>query len=104
MVPLHKSLGPLSIANLGLQYKDGALWLIFDASAADLAKRARQHPKGHHPDVDDGTGWDKPTHEEVPAIGKGVPKPLLSEVPPTMLTGVYYLALAAVALSDPVTM
>ena len=54
--------------------------------------------------MDDGTGWDKPTHEEVPAIGKGVPKPLLSEVPPTMLTGVYYLALAAVALSDPVTM
>ena len=32
MAAVHRSLGPLSIANLGLQYKNGVLWLILDAS------------------------------------------------------------------------
>jgi hypothetical protein len=47
-------------------------------------------------------GWDVPTPDEVAKLGKGVPKPMLSEASPTILTtglDVYYLALPAVAAS-----
>jgi hypothetical protein len=47
-------------------------------------------------------GWDVPTPDEVAKLGKGVPKPMLSEASPTILTNglkIYYLTLPAVATS-----